>query len=123
MGNRAGAENLLCVVRGAKSVQLWPPGCAPLLYPGGGESALFSRADIFEPDLQAWPLLERALPLALWAHLGPGDALYLPCGWWHAVQTTPPPDGEAAMSISYWARQPDSKVARTEGGEAAGFRL
>ena len=40
------------------------------------------------------------------AELGPGDALYLPCGWWHAVQTVPPPH-EAAVSISYWAHQPE----------------
>ena len=106
-------DNLLCVVRGAKSVLLWPPGCAELLYPGGGGSALFSRADVFAPDLSAFPLLARALPLAVRAELGPGDALYLPCGWWHAVQSQPPPR-ERCISISYWARQPESKQQRRE---------
>ena len=93
-------DNLLCVVRGRKRLLLWPPGCAELLYPGGGGSALFSQADVFAPDLEAFPLLERALPLALHADLGPGDALYLPCGWWHAVQSRPPA-GQRSISLSY----------------------
>eukprot|EP00966_Prymnesium_polylepis_P123564 2856950-Prymnesium_polylepis.1 len=30
-------------------------------------------------------------PLAHWqiANLGPGDLLYLPCGWWHYVVSEP----------------------------------
>ena len=109
-------DNLLCVVRGRKTLLLWPPGCAELLYPGGGGSALFSRADVFSPDLDAFPLLGRAMPLALQVDLGPGDALYLPCCWWHAVQSQPPAH-ERSISLSYWARQPGDKVRdASEGG-------
>ena len=80
-----------------------------------------SQADVFAPDLQAFPLLERALPLALHADLGPGDALYLPCGWWHAVQSRPPA-GQRSISLSYWARQPGGKIRDSlEGG--AGFHV
>ena len=39
------------------------------------DAALREQIDVFAPDLEAFPLLERALPLALHADLGPGDAL------------------------------------------------
>ena len=113
-------DNLLCVVRGRKTLLLWHPGCAELLYPGGGGSALFSQADVFAPDLRAFPLLERALLLALHVDLGPGDALYLPCGWWHAVQSQPPAQGhQRSISLSYWARQSGGKVRDSSEGGAA----
>ena len=113
-------DNLLCVVRGRKTLLLWHPGCAELLYPGGGGSALFSQADVFAPDLEAFPLLERALLLALHVDLGPGDALYLPCGWWHAVQSQPPAQGhQRSISLSYWARQSGGKVRDSSEGGAA----
>ena len=111
-------DNLLCVVRGRKTLLLWHPGCAELLYPGGGGSALFSQADVFAPDLDAFPLLKRALPLALRVELGPGDALYLPCGWWHAVQSQPPAH-QRSISLSYWARQPEGKIRDSSEGGAA----
>ena len=111
-------DNLLCVVRGRKTLLLWHPGCAELLYPGGGGSALFSQADVFAPDMEAFPLLGRALPQALQVDLGPGDALYLPCGWWHAVQSQPPTH-ERSISLSYWARQPGGKVRDSSEGGAA----
>ena len=99
-----------------------PQDGAPPAHPGGGGgSALFSQADVFAPDLEAFPLLERALPLALHVDLGPGDALYLPCGWWHAVQSRPPA-GQRSISLSYWARQPGGKIRESsEGG--AGFHV
>jgi len=70
------------------------------MYPGGGGSALFSRADPFDVDVATYPLLAQAMPRALHAELTAGDLLYLPCGWWHAVES---PRGKRSVSVSYWA--------------------
>ena len=84
-------ENLLVVVRGRKEVTLWHPQHTPLLYPrDDGAAAIFSRADIYHPDFDAFPLLRDALPLGLRAELAAGDALYLPRGWWVSRATALP---------------------------------
>ena len=95
-------ENLLVVVRGRKDVTLWHPQHTPLLYPrDDGAAAIFSRADIYHPDFDAFPLLREALPLGLRAELAAGDALYLPRGWHHAVSA---PSGQLNVSLSYWTQ-------------------
>ena len=54
-------ENILCVVRGRKLVTLWHPADSHLLYPMEEASeAAFSRANVYEPDLTRFPLLEEA---------------------------------------------------------------
>lgn len=55
-----------------------------------------------------FPHLAKAAALALHVELRAGDALYLPCGWWHDVRT---PLGETSLSVSFWAQQPESKLA------------
>lgn len=99
-------ENVLCVVRGRKHVTLWHPADAALLYPC--EAAPFSMADVYEPDLTAFPRLAEARTRGLEVEVGCGDALYIPVGWWHAVST---PQGERSISVSYWAQQPQGKAA------------
>ena len=100
-------ENLFCVVRGRKRVQLWHPAHGTRLYPGGGGEALFSRVDPTQFDPVEYPEFAGAVGLAHEVELVAGDALYLPLGWWHAVSTPP---GERSISVSYWAQQPEEKV-------------
>ena len=112
-------ENMLCVVRGRKRVRLWHPAHGELLYPGGGGSANFSRVCLDAVDADAFPRIEEAQARSHSVELRPGDALYLPCGWWHAVET---PAGERSISVSYWALQPEGKAwapTEAEGDEWA----
>ena len=81
-----------------------------MLYPGGGGSGLFScvpDALADEIDNEAFPQLHLAQQCAVSVELRAGDALYLPCGWWHDVRT---PKGERSLSISYWTQQPPGKA-------------
>jgi hypothetical protein len=41
---------------------------------------------------------EHALPLAQSTTLGPGDALVIPPGWWHAMRGA----GGGSFSVSFW---------------------
>ena len=72
-------ENLFCVATGTKHVALWHPADGGLLYPGSGGEAAFSVADVYAPDLEAFPLLRDAEARALHVEVHAGDALYIPC--------------------------------------------
>jgi hypothetical protein len=100
-------ENLLCVVRGRKHIKLWHPSHGTQLYPGGGGEALFSRVSFERLDDPDFPGFRAAAQLAHDVELSAADALYLPCGWWHAVSTPP---GERSISVSFWAQQPEGKA-------------
>lgn len=95
------------MVRGRKRVQLWHPAHGEQLAPGGGGQALFSKLDPANFPLADFPEFARTVQLGHVVELEAGDALYLPCGWWHVVTATP---GERCISVTYWAQQPDAKV-------------
>jgi hypothetical protein len=96
------SDNLACVVSGARRFLLFPPEQAQNLYVGpldhtiAGQPA--SMAQAFEPDLARFPRLAEALAAAEVADLEPGDAIYIPSLWWHAVRST----GRLNMLVNYW---------------------
>ena len=110
-------ENFFCVVRGRKRMTLWHPSHSECLYPGGGGSALFSRVRLDAVDATRFPRFEAAAGHSHSVELSAGDALYLPCGWWHAVSTPP---GERSISVSYWAQQPETKAWAPPESESSG---
>jgi hypothetical protein len=72
---------LLAQVFGAKSIILAPPEETEKLYCGNGG---YSQVDPEHPDLETFPAFRTA---NLWhAMIEPGDALFLPFGWWHHVR-------------------------------------
>jgi hypothetical protein len=54
--------------------------------------------DLEHPDLASFPRFEEAWSTAQRATLNPGDAIYIPFHWWHAV------DSLAAINffVNYW---------------------
>lgn len=101
-------DNLACVVAGRRRFTLFPPDQLPNLYVGpldltpAGQAV--SLVDLAAPDLQRYPRFATALAQAQSAELAPGDALFIPSMWWHAV------DGldDFNVLINYWWRtQPD----------------
>lgn len=58
-------HNLLCVVRGCKTVHTFPPTATPWLYSQQlwSESANHSQVSLPQPDLAKQPLFARALPM------------------------------------------------------------
>jgi hypothetical protein len=92
-------DNLLCQVAGYKWVRLFPPGTAPALYvlPPTGTAAQgnVSAVDVEAPDARAHPLFATARGVD--AVLGPGDALFIPAGWWHWVRSLCP-----SLSVNFF---------------------
>jgi hypothetical protein len=80
-------HNWLCVITGHKRVTLYSPADTPYLYAPSLSSmaAHHSPVDISDPQLDKYPLFTRATPYVIELHRG--DALFIPEGWWHQVDS------------------------------------
>src|SRR5207253_10395135 len=97
-------QNLACVVAGRRRFTLFPTEQLPNLYVGPLDFTLagqpISLVDLSAPDLNKYPRFAEALEAAQTAELGPGDALYIPSLWWHAVASL----DELGAMINFWWR-------------------
>ncbi|KAI0004344.1 Clavaminate synthase-like protein [Xylariaceae sp. FL0662B] len=106
--------NLFCQMVGHKTIRLMLPQFGSALYSrvrrelGSMGNSRFRGTEMMEgPERE---LLHRAVwgdvgasPEMQEAHLGPGDALFIPNGWWHSVIST----GEESRfnaSVNWWFR-------------------
>lgn len=86
------ANNILfCQIHGKKRVRMLPPHEAWLLADLEG---FYSPVDLDAPDLDKYPALRDAAILDVTLH--PGEALFLPVGWYHHVRALDP-----SISISF----------------------
>ncbi len=96
------SDNIAVVVAGKRRFTLFPPDQLPNLYVGPFEQTLagspISLADIEAPDFNKFPRLETALAAAQVAELEPGDAIYIPYGWWHHVRSL----STLNVLVNYW---------------------
>jgi hypothetical protein len=97
-------QNLACLVGGRRRFTLFRTDQLPNLYVGPLDFTLagqpISLVDIEEPDLAKHPRFAAALDAAQRAELEPGDALYMPSLWWHAVASL----DELGAMINFWWR-------------------
>lgn len=92
------SDNFLCQVSGEKQVILFPPAEYANLYPAvDTKAAHCSHFDVFDPDLEKFPLYREARKNEVRLQLLPGDVLYIPKRWWHAVETVKP-----SISVNFW---------------------
>ncbi|MBX3248099.1 MAG: cupin-like domain-containing protein [Myxococcales bacterium] len=92
-------HNVLVGLRGSKRVVLFSPWQTPWLYPRSPLSAAaqFSRLDLSRPlpADRSWARRARGVECTL----APGDALFIPGGWWHYVEHAEPC---ASLSLRWW---------------------
>jgi hypothetical protein len=95
-------DNLAAVVYGRRSFTLFPPDQVANLYVGPALEAPggvpISLVDLRNPDFEKWPKFSLALETAQTATLEPGDVIYIPSPWWHAVESLEPFN----MLVNYW---------------------
>src|SRR5690349_17959322 len=96
------AYNIACVAGGRRRFTLFPPEqlanlyIAPLDFTPSG--APVSLVQLTNPDHARFPRHAEALRHAWHAELGPGDALFIPFGWWHHVESLTPFN----VLVNYW---------------------
>ncbi|XP_073005547.1 lysine-specific demethylase JMJ31 [Typha latifolia] len=92
-------HNLLCVVAGCKQVVLWPPSACPFLYPMPvyGEASNHSAVDIQNPDLSLHPRAKHSKEYSEKIILHSGDALFIPEGWFHQVDSD-----DLTIAVNFW---------------------
>lgn len=86
-------------VVGRKTVWLAPPTEAVTAALSSKESSTLqntSRRDVFGEALDG-DLLTTVVPHAMSATLNPGDLLFFPAGWWHAMRSE-----STSFSVSFW---------------------
>ena len=95
-------ENIGVVVAGRRRFTLFPPEQVANLYPGPFEltpaGTPVSLVDPAAPDLDRFPRFAAAQAQARTAELAPGDAIYIPYHWWHAVDSLEPVN----LFVNYW---------------------
>ncbi|MEM7199586.1 MAG: cupin-like domain-containing protein [Planctomycetota bacterium] len=102
-------EGVLCQIFGTKRIVLFPPGQSRLLYPFPWYTHVlnFSRVDPRAPDRASFPRFADATPIVV--DMRPGDMIYVPVHWWHAVES---PGLSCAISFFWKARLRDWRYPR-----------
>lgn len=95
-------ENVGIVVAGRRRFTLFPPDQVSNLYMGPLDNTPagtpISLVDLAAPDLDRFPRFAQAARHAQVAELAPGDAIYIPFHWWHAVDSLDPVN----LFANYW---------------------
>lgn len=84
----AGCHAFLMQLYGRKEYTVFPPDQEEFLYPSPDRENLSSIRDIEHPDLEKFPLFEKAVPTKF--YLEPGELLFVPSHWWHTVKILTP---------------------------------
>ena len=98
-------DNIACVVAGRRRFTLFPPEQVRNLYVGpldltpAGQP--ISLVDTGHPDLVSFPRFSQALEHAQTVELLPGDAIFIPSLWWHAVEALEPVNA----LVNFWWRE------------------
>ncbi|KAH7652266.1 tRNA(Phe) (7-(3-amino-3-carboxypropyl)wyosine(37)-C(2))-hydroxylase protein [Dioscorea alata] len=92
-------HNLLCIIAGCKQVVLWPPSASPLLQlmPIYGEASNHSACNIDNPDLVGNATAQSPMEYAQKIILHAGDALFIPEGWFHQVDSN-----DLTIAVNFW---------------------
>jgi hypothetical protein len=105
------SSNLMVVVAGRRRVTLFPPEQVDNLYLGPLHLTIagppVSMVDVAKPDLERYPRYAEAVRHGFHAELEPGDALYIPPIWWHAVHA----QGRLNVMVNHWWAEPGSRSA------------
>lgn len=108
----------LCQVYGHKRLWLYPPDQTPYLYkyPWYSDNSNMSLTTSPRPDPTAFPKFSRARSIEL--VIGPGELLFIPIYWWHAVQNE---EFNIAV-VFFWYRSTRSRWLPPPGMRAEYFR-
>lgn len=87
---------------GQKEFTVIPPDQTPYVYPNPDDLWVSQVNDIYKPDLEKYPLFAKTTPVSF--VVGPGETLFIPCGWWHTARSLTPTISVAldCLNASNW---------------------
>ncbi|RYF58289.1 MAG: cupin-like domain-containing protein [Cytophagaceae bacterium] len=87
---------------GHKEFTVIPPDQTAYVYPKPDNTWVSEVNDIRNPDLEKYPLFAKATPVTF--VVGPGETLFIPCGWWHTARSLTPTISVAldCLNASNW---------------------
>jgi hypothetical protein len=108
----------LCQVYGHKRLWLYPPDQTPYLYkyPWYSDNSNMSLTTSPQPDPATFPKFGKARAIEL--VIGPGELLFIPIYWWHAVQN----EELNIAVVFFWYRSARSRWLPPPGMRAEYFR-
>jgi ribosomal protein L16 Arg81 hydroxylase len=98
-------------VRGRKQVKLIPANEIDFIY---NNYAVYSEVDLLHPDYERFPKFRHANVIDV--ELAPGEALFLPVGWWHWVKSL---DTAITVAFNNFPFPNDFEWKHPAGGESA----
>lgn len=78
-------HNFVSNVVGEKEFMLFAPHQGRFLYPMADQYLVSGIPDPFDVDPVAFPEFAHTTPTRV--TIGPGESLFVPCGWWHTTRT------------------------------------
>ena len=81
-------HNVVSNLEGEKEFTLFPPSDGEYLYPHEVDHLVSRIPNVYDVDLGKFPLYSKATPLR--TVVGPGETIFVPCGWWHTTLTLSP---------------------------------
>ncbi len=92
------SDNFFVQIHGRKRLWLFSPEESANLYPAVDDRFdHLSKVDVFAPDLEKHPLYAKAQQKLLYTVVEPGNIVYIPVGWWHALESI-----GVSISVNYW---------------------
>ncbi len=84
----AGSHAFLMQIYGQKRFIIYPPSQELFLYPSPDKQNFSLISNIYNPDLEKFPLFTKAEPTVF--ILEPGEMLFIPSHWWHTTKMLSP---------------------------------
>jgi hypothetical protein len=87
---------------GQKEFMVIPPDQTSYVYPDPERPWVSLIDNQRNPDLERFPLFAKATPVSF--VVGPGETLFIPCGWWHTAHSLTPTISVAldCLNASNW---------------------
>jgi histone arginine demethylase JMJD6 len=87
---------------GEKEFTVVPPSQTEYVYPDPNNTWVSLIDNQRQPDLKKFPLWAKATPISF--VVGPGETMFIPCGWWHTAHSVTPTISVAldCLNASNW---------------------